>query len=272
MAPHSILKKKFTMFFSSDTATGARNVSADGADFSVQLNNPLTIPANCLDCSLSVIQANIWNTSPNISAAFGNNVFAFVVAETPYSIVIPDGLYSLSGLNAYLSSQFANLGLASNVITISGDDATQKSIITFTGVGDRVDFTVANSVREVLGFDSRIAPPLPGAPSVGFNEFSDNPASFNRNNSYLITSNIVSGGIPINSTSANIIASIPIDVAPGSQIVYSPRNPLTFSGNELIGAIKNSFNFQLRNQSLETTPTAGELYSLVILFEFSIPI
>jgi hypothetical protein len=272
MPPHSILKKKFTMFFSSDTATGAKNVSQDGSEFSVQLNNPLTIPANCLDCSLSVIQANIWNVSPNISADFGNNVFAFVVAETPYSFVIPDGLYSLSGLNAYLSSQFSNLGLSSNVIVLSGDDATQKTILTFTGVSDRGDFTVANSCRDVLGFDSRIAPPLPGAPSVGFNEFSDNPANFNRNNSYLITSNIVSGGIAINSTSANIIASVPITVAPGSQITYSPRNVLTFSGQELIGAIKNSFNFQLRNQSLEATPTQGELWSLVILFEYSIPI
>ena len=247
-------------------------MSADGTEFSVQLNNPLTIPANCLDCNLSVIQANIWNTSPNIAIDFSNNIFAFVSAETPYSITIPDGLYSLSGLNAYLSSQFANLGLASNVIVLSGDDSTQKTILTFTGVGDRVDFTVANSCREILGFDSRIAPPLPGAPSVGFNEFSDNPASFNRNNSYLITSNIVSGGIPINSTSANIIASVPIDIAPGSQIVYAPRTPLTFSGNELIGMIKNSFNFQLRNQSLLATPTAGELYSLVILFEYSVPV
>jgi hypothetical protein len=239
--PHSILKKKFSMFFSSDTATGAYAVSQDGSEFSVKLNNPLTIPSNCLDCSLSVIQANIWNVSPNIAEIFGNNVFAFVVAETP--------------------------------IVLSGDDATQKTILTFTGVGDRVDFTVANSVREVLGFDSRIAPPLPGAPSVGFNEFSDNSAQFNRTNSYLITSNIVSGGIPINSTSANIIASVPpISVAPGSQIVYAPRNPLAFSGNELVGAIKNSFNFQLRNQSLEATPTVNELWSLVILFEYSVPV
>ena len=268
----SILKKKFSMFFSSDPLTGARNVSADGSEFSVQLNNPLSIPSNCLDCSLSVIQSSIWNTSYNISADFGNNIFAFNVAETPYSITIPDGLYSLSGLNAYLSTQFVNLGLAANVITLSGDDSTQKTILTFTGVGDYVDFTVPNNLRLVLGFDSRLAPLFPGAPSVGFSEFSDNTAQFNRNNSYLITSDLVSNGIPINSTAANIIGSVPIDVSPGSQISYSPMNPLNFDGSELIGTIKNFFSFQLRNQSLQPTPTAGELWSLVILFEYSVPV
>ena len=267
----SILKKKFSMFFSSDPLTGARNVSQDGSEFSVQLNNPLTIPSNALDCSLSVIQSNIWNTSYNISADFGNNIFSFVTAETPYSITIPDGLYSLSGLNAYLSTQFVNLGLAANVITLSGDDSTQKTILTFTGVGDYVNFTVPSSVREVLGFDSRLAP-LAGAPSIGYSEFSDNPAAFNRNNSYLITSDLVSNGIPVNSTSANIISSVPIDSPPGSQIVYSPQNPLNFDGRELIGSIKNFFSFQLRNQSLQPTPTAGELWSLVILFEYSVPV
>ena len=117
----SLLRKRFTTYYSSDPTTGAQNVSADVSTFTVQLNRPLTIPANAVDCTVAVVQASVWNTSPNIAAAFGNNVFSFVVAETPYTIVIPDGLYSLSGLNAYLSSQFVNLGLAANAIVLSGD-------------------------------------------------------------------------------------------------------------------------------------------------------
>jgi hypothetical protein len=268
----SLLRKRFCTYYSSDPTTGAQNVSADGSTFSVQLNAPLRIPANAVDCTISVLQASVWNTSPNIAAAFGNNVFSFVVAETPYTIVIPDGLYSLSGLNAYLSSQFVNLGLASNAIVLSGDEATQRTVLTFSAVGDRVDFTVANSVREVLGFDARIAPPLPGAPSIGFNEYSDGPAAFNRTNSYIITSDLVSDGIPVNSTAANVLVNIPIDAAPGSQVNYAPRNPLPIDAMELVGAIKNQFSFQLRNQTLETIPTAGELYSLVVEFVYTIPV
>ena len=267
----NLLRKRFCTYYSSDATTGAQNVSADGSSFSVQLNAPLRIPASAVDCTISVLQASVWNTSPNIAASFGNNVFSFIVAETPYTIVIPDGLYSLSGLNAYLSSQFVNLGLAANSIVLSGDEATQRTVLTFSGIGDLVDFTVANSVRLVLGFDARIAP-VGGAPSVGFNEYSDNPAAFNRTNSFIITSDLVSDGIPINSTAANVLVNIPIDAAPGSQVNYAPQNPLPINATELIGAIKNQFSFQLRNQTLETIPTAGELYSLVIEFVYTIPV
>ncbi len=221
----SLLRKRFCTYYSSDPTTGAQNVSADGSTFSVQLNAPLRIPANAVDCTISVLQASVWNTSPNIAAAFGNNHFRFSVAETAYDILIPDGLYSLSGLNAYLSSQFVNLGLAANAIVLSGDDATQRTVLTFSAVGDFVDFTGADTVREVLGFDARIAP-IGGAPSIGFNEYSDGPAAFNRTNSFIITSDLVSNGIPVNSTAANVLVNIPIDAAPGSQVKYAPRNPL----------------------------------------------
>jgi len=271
----SIIKKKFTQFFSSDPSTGAVNVSLDGSSFTINLNHPLAIPQNALDVNLSVIQANVWNVSPNIAAQFNNNVFNFTHLAVNYNIIIPDGLYSLSGLNSFLSTQFVNLGLPANLITLSGDESTSRTILTFlnsSGPGNDtvVDFTVANSCREILGFDSNVVPTAPQA--AGYNLFSDNTAAFNRVNSFVITSDIVSMGIPINSLGANVITSIPINVSPGSQITYEPQNPLSFSGMELAGNIKNTFSFQLRDQSLRLTPTAGELFSLVILFEYTIQI
>src|SRR5690606_30518446 len=95
-------------------------------------------------------------------------------------------------LNAYLSSQFLNLGLPANLITISGDAATQRSIITFLTSGDSIDFTIVNGVREVLGFNSAVIT----APSANYSFFSDNVAAFNRINSFLLASNIVAQGIP----------------------------------------------------------------------------
>lgn len=269
--PPALLRKRFTSYYSSDPSTGAQNVSADGSSFSVQLNRPLAIPARAVDCTVAVIQASVWNTSPNIAAAFGNNHFRFTVGESPYDITIPDGLYSLSGLNAYLSSQFVNLGLPANVIVLSGDDATQRTVLTFLNAGDFVNFAGANTVRLVLGFNARIAP-IGGAPSAGYNEYSDNPAAFNRTNSFIITSDLVSDGIPVNSTAANVLVNVPITAAPGSQVNYAPVNPLVIDASELIGALKNSFAFQLRNQTLETIPTAGELYSLVVEFTYTMPI
>ena len=269
----SILKKEFSFYVSSDPDTGAVNVSQDGATFRVNLNNPIQIPKNALSCELSVIQANVWNDSNNISAQFNNNIFNFTTnhsgAPVNYNFVLPDGLYSLSGLNAYLSTQFTNLGLPSNLITISGDESTQKTILTFLVASDQVDFTVPNSVREVLGFDSRLSPLVPQP--AGYNDFSDNSAEFNRTNSYLIECDITQEGIPVNNFNQGIVASVPINVSPGSQITYEPRNPLVIDASDLIGNTRQVLNVRLLNQSLELA-TTNEIYSFVTRIVYYLPV
>jgi hypothetical protein len=272
-----LVPQSTSFFFSSDPANKAQNVSADGSQFTVVMDAPISLPHGAMGATLSVSQASIWNTSYNISAAFGNNVFAFQSVFAPgvgplvpiaYSILIPDGLYSLSGFNAYLSTQFVNLRLPSNLITVNGDDATQKTILTFLLAGDQVDFAAANSVRGILGFDARLAPVT--AQPAGYNEFSDEPANFNRVNSYLITSNFVSQGIPVNSIGQGIIAQIPITVPPGSQINYQPRNPIPVDASELVGVGKNAFTFSLVDQNLRATPTAGETWNFVLVLNYFI--
>lgn len=221
----SLLEKEQSYIFSSSTASGATNVSADGSAFSVVFTSPLSIPKdNVMDCSVGVVQAQIWNTSPNISPDFKNNIFEYTTSAAPagtYTITFPEGLYSLEGFGAYLSSQFVNTGLPANLITISGDDATQKTVVTFLTSGDSVNWAVANSVREVLGFASGVST----APSANYSFYSDEPANFNRVNSYIIRSNLVTGGIQLNSNPQSIIATVPIaPTPPGSQVSYQPPN------------------------------------------------
>jgi hypothetical protein len=273
MPSKSILKKEFSFYVSSDPDTGAQNVSPDGSTFRVNLNNPIMIPKNALSCEVSTIQSNIWNDSNNISFQFGNNIFNFTTnhsgAPVNYNFVLPDGLYSLSGLNAYLSTQFVNNGLPSNLITLSGDESTQKTILTFLVAGDQVDFTVANSVREVLGFNARLAPLVPQP--AGYNEFSDNSAQFNRTNSYLIECDLVQAGIAVNNFNQGIVASVPINVPPGSQITYEPRTPLVIDASDLIGNTRQVLNVRLLNQSLELV-TTNEIFSFVLRVVFYIGI
>jgi hypothetical protein len=264
----ALLEKSFSYIFNSDPASGSQQLSPDGSSFSVTLNSPLSIPRSAVEATAGVIQANIWNTSPNISPAFNNNVFTFTTLQVPagtYTINIPAGLYSLEGLNTFLSNQIVNLGLPANLITIGGDFATQKTILTFAFSGDSVDFTVPNSVRTVLGFNSQILT----APSNNFSFYSDNVAAFNRNNSYIIASNIVSQGIPVNNQSSGIIATVPINITPGSQIVYQPQNVIWFDMSELIGNSKLNMTFRLLNQNLLPTPTL-DYWSFVILFRYNI--
>ena len=232
-----LLKRSVNFIFNSDPTSGSQNLSADGSSFQVSLNTPISIPKGAVDAQAGVLQAAVWNTAANISADFESNQFPFTTSVAPagtFPFTIPDGLYSLSGLNSYFSSQFGNLGLPSNLISLSGDSATQKSILTFLTNGDDADFTIANSVREVLGFNSAVIT----APSAGYSFFSDNVAQFNRVNSYIIASNLVSQGIPVSSQSRGIIATIPISAVPGSQVNYAPQNVLWFDATELIGRPK----------------------------------
>ena len=52
---------------SSAVENGATNKSSDGSSFELQFTRPLFLPSNAYNAKLEVIQANIWNKSPNIS-------------------------------------------------------------------------------------------------------------------------------------------------------------------------------------------------------------
>jgi len=261
-----IVNKTQSFFFSSDPLTGAKNISSDGSVFTIYLDAPISLPKGCVNATIEVVQSQIWNTSYNISEEFKNNNFQFTSSGVVHQILIPDGLYSLSGLNSFFTTQFVNLGLSSNVITFSGDDSTQKSVLTFLNAGDSVNFMPANSVRGILGFNARIVV----SPSAGFSVYSDNSANFNRVNSYLIKSNLISNGLMLNNIGVGLIASVPINATPGSQINYEPTNPIQIDCSELINQSKGVITFSLLDQSLRPAPTIGELWSFILVFKWGI--
>ena len=200
--------------------------------------------------------------------AFGNNVFSYTTSSAPagtYAVSVPEGLYSLNALGAYLNNAFTNNGHSASLFVLSGDDATQKSIVTISTIGDSVNFAVANSIGLLLGFGNVVIT----AAVAGENEYSENAASFNRVDGYYVRSNIVSGGLPVNSTTTGIIASIPITVGPGQVINYEPTNPVWVDASDLIGRGRQNRSFGLIDQLSRPTPTAGEVYSLVLMLRWT---
>ena len=268
----TIVNRELSLLFSSDPNNGSQNLSVDGSSFDVVLSSPLQIPRAAVSCTLSVIQARVWNTSPNISPDFNNNIFNFTTnnsgSPVTYNVVFPSGLYSLSGFNGFLSNFFTNNLLPANLIVVNADESTNQSILTFLVANDTVDFSVANSCKDILGFDPSVVPSV-NRPA-GWNEYSVREASFNRVNSYLVTSNIVAGGIPINSGGRNVIGSIPITVRVGSQINYDPQNTIEVNALELAGSSKLNISFQLRDQLLRLAPTNGEYWSVIIRIKYGI--
>ena len=259
-----LITKQTSRAFSSAAENGAQNRSADGSSFSVTLQSPLAVPPGALDAEIGCLSATTWNTSPNISADFGNNGFTYTTSAAPagtYTINIAQGMYSLNALNQYLSNAFVNQGHPAGLITLSGADASQRTVVTI----DTVDLSVPGTVGPVLGFTNVYFT----AVLAGQNFTSPLVAAFNRVDSYFIRSSIVAGGLPVNANTTGIVASIPITVSPGSQIVYEPTNVTWVNATDLIGRGRQNLDFSLVDQLGRPTPTAGENYSLVLMLRWN---
>ena len=120
--------------------------------------------------------------------------------------------------------------------------------------------------RVILGFNSRLVPLVPQTPP--YNEAGDTTAAFNTISSFLIKSDLVSDGIPVNSVSSGTIANVLIDVPPGSLINYTPFHPTRVDASELIGRPKNSFNFRLTDQNGVAVNTSGEYWSFTVVLRY----
>ena len=259
-------------FFTSSTAAGAVNVSADGSQFAVALTNPIAIPPDAVAVELGVLSANIWNNSPNIGPGLGPGLvddykFQYTTSLAPagvYNITFPTGLYSLAAISSFLSTQFVNNGHPSNLFTLSGAAATGLAYITILTLGDTAHFEQAGSIGSILGFAAAAVTSTVANETV----YGTSVAALNRNNIYLIFTDLIPGGIPTNSSAAGLIAAVPIAASPGSIIIWEPTNVLWTPAQSLAGGRRSNIRFRLTNERSEATPTAGETWSFTISIRY----
>ena len=223
------MSRKACYIFSSSPSQGAKNIQDNGSRFSVQMNYPLHVPIGAQNATCEVIQANIWNTSPNISPSFNNDMFVAFDGTNMIRIQVEKGLYDITTLVSQLEIQW-NSYLAvdgkttvayqwASLFLISGNDSTQKVSIAFENlmaVNIYIDWT-QTTLRSILGFEST----SPQKPLVYKGSLTaDNTADFNNLNAYYVHSDLVGNGIPTNSTYGQTISVIPVSSAPGNLIVF----------------------------------------------------
>jgi len=263
-------KRQFSHIFSSATENSAINKSDDGSVFSVQLDYPIAFPGDSFDCTAEVVSASVWNTVPNISIALGNNKFYIFNGGdiTLHTVTLPNGLYSVSSLNSQISKTLVNQGLPSDLVILTGNQSTQRVVLTFSAIGSYADFTGANSCRGLLGFDSRNAPLAPTT-LVGQSEDGDAEARFNNIESFLIKTDLVNGNIPTNKDESQTVCLIPITSSTGDQIIFNPTNATRVDADNLRGLGRSYATFRLTDEKGRPAST-GEDYSLQILFRYSV--
>jgi len=262
------------MLVSSETEAGAINVSRDGSEFEVQLQEPIHIPREAIGTTISVEEASVWWSVPNIIT--GENDLMFITYNDGvnpvfnYNLIIPQGLYDLNGLNQAIERELTNQSAPTNpsLISLTPDDATQKVEIQANYAGVSIDFTQAQTFRIILGFNSSLVGPSIIAPEIFI---APNVAQFNSVNYFLIHSDISGKGIRFNNNYNQTIAQVLIDVAPGSQIVSKPFNPARTSAEELNGSRRTNIRMWLTDDLNRPVNTNGETWSARIVIKYFMP-
>ena len=265
----AVIEHEFSQIITSDPASlgSEASVSSDGSRVDINLDEPLRFSGSSVVTTCEISIASIWNTSPNISVAKANNTLTYIIGGVVQNVItIPDGLYSITTLNAEIVRQIVNDGNPSNTLTLSGNNSTQKSIFTFA-TGAQVDMT-NSTVRDVLGFESGIYPaviPIVDGTSVD----GQNIAQFADTIDWLIKSDVIPGSIAINNKGLNIIGIIPIQSSVGSITNYTPYNPLKVGTNQLRGKTINDFYVQICDSA--ANPLAQtEPFSITLTFKQSV--
>ena len=278
-----LVKEEINFIVSSDPNQGASNVSKNGSRFTVKLEEAIEIPRLALNVTLSVEEATVWWSVPNI--IFNENDKLYVTGPTQANpainqtavLIIPQGLYDAPGLNESIQNLLENAGfqttsgipeISKPIFTISTDDATSKIVIRFEYPTVEIDFSQNQTPREILGYESEVYGPYILAPQ---NVPAPSVAGFNTVNYFLIHSDLVQQGIRFNNNYNQTIAQVLIDVAPGSQIVSKPFNPAKSNCSRLAGSRIDRFNIWLTDDSQREVNTNSEYFTARIVIRWLHP-
>lgn len=261
------------LILSSDTNSGASQVSQNGSRFTVVFTRPLIVPHQSTQCWLTCEASTLIFNTPNITTANNKIRVQFDDTITPatYDLELDPGLYDLEHLNSSIQRALSNAGGLVDGVTLIPDVSTEKVVIKYRQFY-QIDWTISGSFREILGYDSRISPVGGFSPTDDFYESGDNPAAFNQILYYLVHSDLCSGhGIRINNEYQDVIQQVPITVAAGSQISYEPRNLQKINCQNLIGQSLRELNCWLTNDSNEFVDTVGETWSTRVNIHYIVP-
>lgn len=262
------VREELTIIATSDPLQGAQNIDATGSRFELVFDEPMKIPHDAIEVYVSAEESSVWFVTPNIITGVNDTLYvtgpSALDVVTPYVVTIPQGLYSLEALSVAIARELETAGAKTSplpIISLSGDDATQRAVLTVNYATVSVDFTPADTFRDVIGFNSGVVGPFGTVPS---NQLAPNAAAFNTVNYYLIHSDLVTQGIRFGTTFSQVISQVLITGTPGNQIVSTPFNPPRVQAQYLAGATRSRISFWLTDERQALVETNGEYWTVRI--------
>ena len=212
------------------------------------------------ECAL--LSYSLWYSWYNITTGV-NDKFRYIVSGVVKDIVIPAGQWGVQDINTYIQSQLLANGDSATGISIVGNYNLLRVVIKLEPNYD-VDFTISNSLRGLLGFNSQLYEnntaldvefigELPANISNSIDAVSINCSILNP--SYNITNNQTSTSlhsfVPASGPGTNLAQTIPTPIF----------LPISTSGNI------NSFQIRISDQAQNELDLNGENISLSLLIK-----
>ncbi len=186
--------------------------------FTYRFPTPIILPD--YDFEIALVNLETWYSFANVTPI--NNLFRYSAdgGNTWKLISIETGSYEIESLNDEIQRLMKingdwNSENNAYYITLSANTSTLKSIIDITNADYTIDFTIANTIRSILGFDSIII-------AEGHN-VSENIVNIIDFNSIFVNCDCISESY-VNGISSPVIYSFGPKVSPGYRIVESPVN------------------------------------------------
>lgn len=188
-----------------------KDVKGSSQNFTVYMKPPLILDASDT-YEIALMNASIWYSWYNINSS--NQIFRYYNGTEWKTITIPPGAYNITDINTYIQKIIARSDGERNkdsIAFIPNYNTIHSEVVLKNGY--KIDFTVKNSLRAVLGFDSKI---------VDSTSDSDSLVDITHVNSVLVHCDLVSESY-INGSLGDTIYSFSPDKPPGYLLSIQPN-------------------------------------------------
>ena len=210
---------------------------------------------------IGLLSFSIWYAWFNIKET--NNKIRYLVSGTPFIITLDNGNYGISDINSTIQSKLIQNGHSQTGITLYGNYTTLRCDLTLEPNYD-IDFSYANSINNLLGFNSQLYENNTASDLV----FQGESAANITNSIDMITLCVDVLDVKFNQTNnrtSNVIHSFIPTSGPGSNLSSVIPSPVFLKLNSS-GPV-NTMQISVRDQSQRLVDLNGENVSLSLLIK-----
>ena len=191
-------------------------ISNNKTDFVTRFNPPLQLKKG-KQYEMALLNLETYYSFPNIDSTNNNFKYSPDGGDNWFTVTVPEGSYEIRDIDAAIKQQMKTNNHYDSqddeyYVSIAANSSTLKTILTLDN-NYQVDFTLNNSMRHLLGFNSAIY-------TARYQE-SESVVNIVSINSILVNIDIISGSY-VNGRMQPVIYSFFPTVSPGYKIVERP--------------------------------------------------